>query len=869
MAEPITIMTDAAKTAGRNRVNHPSLLLLMLFSGFAGLGYEMAWTRAVSVALGHEIIAVLAVIAAFFSGLGFGAWLLDKPIRASQYPARWYAALEFLIAAWALALIFLVPQFNALMVELLGTQPDPIRHWALAFGGTFVLLLPATACMGGTLPAMERFLTGLTQREQGVAGLYAANTFGAVIGTLLTTMLLIPTLGLQATLIALAGVNLLCGVAALRLAGPRPTRPAPVQTSGLAGSWQLGLLLALTGLLAIGFEVVVIRVLSQVLENTVFTFASLLSVYLMGTAIGAAIYARRARSDSFQTLLSKLLLLLAAATLLTTVTLYVVDEIHGFLTHAFGNGYAAAVSGEALLALIVFIAPTLVMGALFSHLVQNARHAFGVGRALGINTLAAATAPLVFGVLLLPIVGTKTLMLSVSACYLLLALIQKQNRTLFGPVVAGVAAVGIAGWMAPPLRLIEIPENGTLDSYAEGVMASVAVVSDQNGAKFLKVNDHFTMGSSVTQYSDFRQSHVPLLLHDSPETVLYLGLGTGTTFAATGVYPQLKATGVELIPEVAVAIDYFDDTLASRLESGQAELVVSDARRFVRATDQDFDVVIGEVFHPSRDGSGALYTREHFEAIDDILTEDGLFFQWLPLFQLDLETLATITRTFIEVFPDSEAYLAHYSLGQPIIGLVGYQQSPGFYRGWLRDHVRSRALAESLISVELNSDFDLFGLRIADRDALSRFAAAGPVNTDDLPVVTYQAPGFVYAAPEPANVRLEALLERLAVPAETQVDSFELSLQRFREARDRYIKVGGRVTPSADPLQMVTQLSEPFLKILAISPEFTPAYRPLVELSYQIADAEPEMARALLDQIVALTPTRPQAQQLRRQLFGD
>jgi spermidine synthase len=58
--------------------------LLMFLSGFAGLGYEMVWVRALSTGLGHEIVSVLAVMAAFFVGTAVGAWLLDRPIRASR-----------------------------------------------------------------------------------------------------------------------------------------------------------------------------------------------------------------------------------------------------------------------------------------------------------------------------------------------------------------------------------------------------------------------------------------------------------------------------------------------------------------------------------------------------------------------------------------------------------------------------------------------------------------------------------------------------------------------------------------------------------------------------------------------------------------
>ena len=94
--------------------------VLMFLSGFAGLGYEIIWTRMLSASLGHEIIAVLAVVAAFFSGLAIGSWALDRPLSVAEKPGRWYAGLEFVIGLWALVLSFAFPWANHLALGLGG-----------------------------------------------------------------------------------------------------------------------------------------------------------------------------------------------------------------------------------------------------------------------------------------------------------------------------------------------------------------------------------------------------------------------------------------------------------------------------------------------------------------------------------------------------------------------------------------------------------------------------------------------------------------------------------------------------------------------------------------------------------------------------
>ena len=155
------------------------------------------------------------------------------------------------------------------------------------FCGTFALLLPATAAMGATLPAMERVVGTVRNDRTPIAMLYAANTFGAVLGVLAAAFVLVPRFGLSLTAaFCIARQFLLCGAFAEVVCGTRGRRLPPRRSSARSHLT----ILAITGLLGIGYEVLVVRVLSQVAENTVYTFAILLAVYLVGTTLGAAAY---------------------------------------------------------------------------------------------------------------------------------------------------------------------------------------------------------------------------------------------------------------------------------------------------------------------------------------------------------------------------------------------------------------------------------------------------------------------------------------------------------------------------------------------------------------------------------------------------
>ena len=274
-----------------------------------------------------------------------------------------------------MVLVVLIPPGNFLAARLMGVSPTPWHHWTVAFLTPFLLLLPATAAMGATLPAAERLFSRLRQDGWSVGGLYAANTLGAVAGIMLTTSVLAPALGFTTTLYVLAALNLLCGVGIL--AGPtRREQERPPVSLALAEvpvPVSLALVLFFTGLLGIGYEVLVVRVLSQVLENTIYSFAGVLAVYLFGTAAGAALYQRLAPRDQYRQVLATLLVALATACFLGMALLWSSPVIYRGIKELFGNSLWGAVLGEAALAVVVFFIPTLCMGAVFSHLAQGAR----------------------------------------------------------------------------------------------------------------------------------------------------------------------------------------------------------------------------------------------------------------------------------------------------------------------------------------------------------------------------------------------------------------------------------------------------------------------------------------------------------------
>jgi spermidine synthase len=673
----------------------------MVASGFAGLGYQIVWTQQASVWLGHESSAVLAVIGAFFAGLAIGAGTLGRLAEASTRPGRWYAACEMVIGAWGLLLVVAMPWAGRALLALTGPEPSPVWQALVAFGGTFVLLLPATAAMGATLPALERALSRSGNR---LALLYAGNTFGAVLGVLAAAFWWVPALGLSITAATCAALNLACALVAAWLWRREvvPTASHPVLHSRPRTALAL---LATTGLLGIGYEVLVVRVLRQVSENTVYTFAMLLAVYLVGTAIGAAICQRwRRRHDDT----GPLLCALAVACLIGTASLWGAGALKAAVLTA-NAGMAGALAAEAVLALVAFGLPTVVMGALFSHLATQAvAQGWGFGRALAVNTLGAALAPLVFGVLLAPALGPKLALLVVVLGYAALAL---RSMRVALPLGIGTATAAIA-LLAPPLAFVDVPDGGRIVSYRDGSLGAVSVVEDASGVARLRIDNRQQEGSSATAFADARQALIPLLLHPAPREALFLGLGTGVTARAATLDAQVQVQAVELVPEVIDASALFADALPGA-RPANLHVTAGDARRHVRTTARRYDLIVSDNFHPARSGSASLYTVEHFRAVRERLAPGGLFCQWLPLHQLDLVTLRSIVAAFVEAEPQGLAVLATLSLETPTLGLVMREGHRPFALDAVRQRLQSAALPEPAARWGLADEYALLGSVVA------------------------------------------------------------------------------------------------------------------------------------------------------------
>jgi spermidine synthase len=351
---------------------------------------------------------------------------------------------------------------------------------------------------------------------------------------------------------------------------------------------------------------------------------------------------------------------------------------------------------------------------------------------------------------------------------------------------------------------------------------------------------------------------------------LFLGVGTGLTASSATSDPLLQVDAVELVPEVISASAHFTRQFASTSDNSRLHLMSADARRFVRTSNENYDVIVSDNFHPARSGSGSLYTVEHFTAVRERLATGGLFCQWLPLHQLDLATLRSIVRSFLSAYPQGSAVLATHSLETPVIGLVSRRDGEIFDLGQVRARLRD-ANSFNVEQFGITDDLALLGSFIAGPHALTKFSAQAPLNTDDRPIVSYRAPGITYAPDSLPRDRLIALLEEVEIsPAELLTIGDQLAwgtrLSAYWAARDQFIEAGRNVQPRSDVRDMLAQVREPLLSVLRLSPDFRPAYDPLLRMATALGRIDLEAARSLLSELQQAQPSRPEAVQALREL---
>ncbi|MBM3845078.1 MAG: hypothetical protein FJ405_02170, partial [Verrucomicrobia bacterium] len=624
-------------------------------SGFGSLGTQSVLSRWLAQDLGHEVPAVIGLISAVMAGLAAGA-LWWKKGRIHSCPYRALSVLETWIGLAAVAGILWIPLVAKVANSWAGSAalstPEGVLQAALICLGLFPLTFP----MGATLPAMEQIAVQSYRDSRVMGWVTGINTGGAAMGCLAGAWIILPSLGLVGSLVAFGVLNLLAAACLFSRSTSRglneefaiPNRPGNSE-----GRTRILITLFLTGLIGLAYEVLGLRFLSLALDNTAYTFATALAVYLIGSSMGGFVHFAWIRSKHPWD---------ALAWLTGTAALTLVLSVLLFTRVAGASGERPGHWQEWVLPVLVFVLPSLVMGAVFAHLVCLARNAgLRVSHAAAVNFAGGALGALLMGVILIPAAGFKIAWTSCVAGYLCLTP-HLRSWTWRVSVLLFFLLIPME------LRLTEPPPGWRVLDFLPGRIASAEVLINDAGERTLRMNHRLQMGGTSATVPQRRQAHLPLLLHPDPRHVLFLGPGTGITLGAAIKHQGLRADAVEISPEAVSMMRHFEPENRAAYRLPDVRLHVADARRYARVSTNRYDVIVADLFHPWQDGSGSLYTVEHFQAVRSRLTKDGLFCQWLPMHQLDLQSWQMIARSFLKVFSETELWILHFNTDIPVVG---------------------------------------------------------------------------------------------------------------------------------------------------------------------------------------------------------
>ncbi|MBN1627683.1 MAG: fused MFS/spermidine synthase [Deltaproteobacteria bacterium] len=404
--ETLTIPSEARRYL-------PWLLILFVGSGCAALIYEVVWLQLLQLVIGSSGISLGVLLAVFMGGMCLGSLILPRLISSQHHPLRIYAFLELGIGIFGIAILYGLP-FLADIYE--GFMGHGVIDRALIAA---ICLLPPTVLMGATLPAIARWVKATPEGVSWMGLFYAGNTGGAVAGTLLTGFYLLRVHDMPTATYTAFAVNAAVALAALVLASSTPYQAGTYDAAEKPPHQEparivIYIVIGLSGLCALGAEVIWTRLLSLMLGATVYTFSIILALFLLGLGIGSsagAFLARTVKNGRISLGICQILIAVAAAwaaSIINRIPYWPSSPVETTMAHGpwFMFLLDLLKTGCAVMPAAILWGASFPL-ALASVAAPNQDSGRMVGRIYAANTMGAILGSLAFSMLVIPQVGTQ------------------------------------------------------------------------------------------------------------------------------------------------------------------------------------------------------------------------------------------------------------------------------------------------------------------------------------------------------------------------------------------------------------------------------------------------------------------------------
>jgi len=741
----------------------PALLLLFVGSGCAALIYEVVWFQLLQLSIGSSAVSLGVLLGIYMGGMCLGSLLLPRYLNPSWHPLRVYAALEAGIGVFGVIVLFAVPIVGQIYTQIAGTGQANLFLRAIVAS---ICLLPPTLLMGATLPAIARWVETTPRGVSWLGYFYGGNLAGAVIGSLLAGFYLLRVYDMPTATAAAVVLNIVVAGLALVVATRTPhtvikaDASAPVPQPISAESARLVYIaIALSGLTALGSEVVWTRVLSLLFGATTYTFSLILAVFLVGLGIGSSLGAALARGVSnAKTALGWVQLGLCLC--LAWAAYSTADSLPFWpINPSISTSPSFTFQLDLMRAIWVMLPGAMLWGASFPLALAGVAApgqdpARLVGGVYAANTVGAIVGALVTSLGMVGTVGsqiTQQTLIGVAAMSGLLMLMpatgEKRGALTSTPVVViGIALIaGLLARTVPPLPGILVAYGRYAATWVgqneilyvgEGVTASVAVSRTPSGV----LNYHNAgkvQASSEPQDMRLQRmlGHITTLVPKTPTKVLVIGCGAGVTAGAVSIDPMVKdQTIAEIEPLVPrVVSTHFAEHNFNVVANPKVKVHLDDARHYLLTTNEKFDAITSDPLDPWVKGAATLYTREFFQVVKSHLNPGGVVTLFVQLYESTDSAVKSEIATFLEAFPNG-AVFANTVNGQGYdLVLFGQVEAGKINVDTVQarlDDPANAPIAQSLREIGIFSAIDLFGTYAGRQSDMKNWLSDAIINTD-------------------------------------------------------------------------------------------------------------------------------------------
>lgn len=736
----------------------------LLLSGIASLTYQVTWVRLLGLSMGSTSASISTVLAAFFLGLALGSYLAERITRNRINCLRAYIFLEIIIGLSGLILLPILLNFDSVVAHfpLLG------KALAMKFIMAMLLLILPTICMGATFPVMASILIR-RKNEVGLrmSQLYSLNTAGAVLGAAMAGFVFIPNWGLDGAIYIAFSINALIVASGFYLNSKivlPPIDNEPVTLTERAQQAEANeqaplhgralIVLFATGLVAIATEVGWTKYLSIFTGTTIYGFAAILTIFLIGIAVGSwAIKDRVEMIRRPEIWLAYGLVLLGLSLLLTRAGLSYIPPIYEAINHLPGTATVRHAVKYIFVFLLLF-PPTFIFGALFPiNLKLYCGNLQGVreriGKAYAVNTVASIFGSIMAGFWIIPVYGTDVLLTIMAIVLLVLPLIFISVLHAPGPriAVAGMMlAVAIISWVLPHIDYKDMiasvqyqhdsdarkgkkPEFLFLKEGKAGVISMVSY-----DGKHAKLQNNGLNESFIDLENDDNVLLVetllgllPYMLHENPKTAFVVGYGGGITTRTLTLSKLDSIKVVELEPAVIEAGRAISGGEIPALKDPRVTLEYNDARNTLLVEDIHYDIIAAQPSHPWLARASNVFTKDFFQIVKSRLNDGGIYAQWVNLFNMDVTTLRSIFKAFFDVFPEGVTF-ANLESGDLI--MYGSEKKLIFNYERIETRISEPEIKKKLNWHGINEPRDLFWYFALSRDEAVKAAGDIVPNTD-------------------------------------------------------------------------------------------------------------------------------------------